>query len=306
MNPLITSTPDAPVNTSPEVPSAEEITVTAADGYRLGATRYEAAGRRRGNVIVIGATGVPQAFYRRFALHACSRGFTVLTIDLRGIGKSRPGSLKGFKADILDWAFLDVAAAVDAMPDDGVPLFMVGHSFGGHAFGLLPNHHRVARFYVFGTGAGWAGWMPPVERLRVQFMWKLVLPALTAWKGYSPWTMLGIGEDLPLGVYRQWRHWCGYPHYFFDDPKVDWIAAKFAEVRTPIIAANALDDLWALPRSRDAFMQGYRNAPVRTVDLDPASELGAIGHMGYFRQKSQRLWDEVLEWFLEESDRPGD
>jgi predicted alpha/beta hydrolase len=50
-------------------------------------------------------------------------------------------------------------------------------------------------------------------------MWRVVAPALVRWKGYLPWSLLGMGEDLPLGVYRQWRRWCGYPHYFFDDPR---------------------------------------------------------------------------------------
>jgi iron complex outermembrane receptor protein len=48
-----------------------------------------------------------------------------------------------------------LAAAVDAMADGSAPLYLVGHSYGGHAFGLLSNHHNVAGFYVFGTGAGW-------------------------------------------------------------------------------------------------------------------------------------------------------
>lgn len=273
------------------------ITLTAADGYRLAATRYDATAPLRGHLIVAGATGVPQGFYRRFAEHARSKGFTVLTLDYRGIGLSRPASLKGFKMNYLDWARLDLAAAVDAMWSDEVPLFMVGHSFGGHAFGLLPNHQRVAGFYTFATGAGWHGWMPWLESLRVRLMWKVVLPPLTRWRGYSPWAMLGLGEDLPAGVFWQWRHWCRFPRYFFDDPRMAGIAEQFAQVRTPIVAANALDDLWALPRSRDAFVQAYCNAPLTRVDLDPARGLGRIGHMGYFRPTAQPLWDQVLDWF---------
>lgn len=83
---------------------------------------------------------------------------------------------------------------------------MVGHSFGGHAFGLLPNHHKLSRCYLYGTGAGWHGWMPFFESLRVRLLWNVVLPLLTKWKGYAPFTMLGMGEDLPLGVYKQWEH----------------------------------------------------------------------------------------------------
>ncbi|MFC3533628.1 alpha/beta fold hydrolase [Vogesella facilis] len=283
------------MNTLPFPDGPQAITLTAADGYPLAATRYAAGAPLCGHLIVAGATGVPQGFYRRFAEYASARGFCVLTLDYRGIGKSRPASLKGFEMDYLDWARLDLAAAVAAMACDSVPLFMVGHSFGGHAFGLLPNHQQVARFYTFATGAGWHGWMPWRERLRVQLMWRWVLPLFTRWKGYSPWALLGLGEDLPLGVFYQWRHWCRFPHYFFDDPQMAGIAEHYAQVRTPIIAANALDDLWALPRSRDAFMQAYRNAPLQRVDLDPGP--GRIGHMGYFRPQAQPLWDDVLAWF---------
>ncbi|MCC6132745.1 MAG: alpha/beta fold hydrolase [Acidobacteria bacterium] len=284
----------------------ESVTLVAADGFQLAATRYEPAGRPLAHLVVAGATGVPQGFYRRFAEHAAGQGFATLTLDYRGIGKSRPASLRGFRMDYLDWARLDLAAAVAAMSSDSLPLFMVGHSFGGHAFGLLPNHERVCAFYTMATGAGWHGWMPPLERVKVLTMWRIMGPVLSAWKGYLPWSLLGMGEDLPLDVYRQWRHWCSYPRYFFEDPAMPHLSAEFARVRTPIVAANALDDLWALPPSRDAFMAGYVNAPWKGVDLSPA-RLGvpAIGHMGYFRPTLRPLWDEILGWFRRQPSRAG-
>lgn len=271
--------------------------LVAADGYVLGACRYPAQKPLRGRLVVAGATAVPQGFYQRFARFASAHGFDVLTFDYRGIGQSRPHSLRGFRMDLLDWARLDLAAAVDAMAAPSLPLYVVGHSYGGHAFGLLPNHHKVAGFYVFGTGAGWHGYMPLGERLRVLAMWKLVLPALTWWKGYCPWKMLRMGEDLPADAYRQWRHWCQFPRYFFDDPAMRGIERVYATVRTPIVAANALDDLWASPRSRDAFVQAYRNAPLQRKDLDPGQAGGTVGHMGYFRPSAESYWRGMLEWF---------
>lgn len=278
--------------------TAVALTLTTLDGTELHARRYEAA-QPRGYIVVAGATGVPQLYYRAFAEYAAQRGYTTLTVDYRGIGLSRPRSLRGFRMRYLDWAHQDLAAAVDAIPDDGLPLYMVGHSFGGHAFGLLPNVERVARFYTFATGAGWHGWMPRLEQLRVQLMWRVVGPLLTRWHGFLAWSRLGMGEDLPMDVYRDWKHWCRYPRYFFDDPAMaERVARRFDRVRTPIVAANAVDDLWAPPASRDAFMAGYRNAPLQRVDLDPRQlGIGPIGHMGYFRRKAQPLWDEVLAWF---------
>jgi predicted alpha/beta hydrolase len=116
--------------------------------------------------------------------------------------------------------------------------------------------------------------------------------------GYQPAKRLGMGEDLPTSVFRQWRHWCRYPHYFFDDPTAADLVRGFARVTLPIAAANALDDDWALPASRDAFFKGYSAAPVQRFDLSPAS-LGVkdIGHMGYFRANvGARLWPQMLGW----------
>jgi predicted alpha/beta hydrolase len=245
--------------------------------------------------VVAGATAVPQGFYRRFAEHAARRGFDVLTLDYRGIGQSAPPTLKGFRMNYLDWGRLDLAAAVEAMRLQGMPLYLVGHSYGGHALGLLPDPGAVHGAYTFATGAGWHGWMPPLERLRVLFMWRVLGPVWTRMHGYLPWSRLGMGEDLPIDVYRQWRHWCRFPRYFFDDPEMAATTERFGDVRFPIVAVNALDDAWAPPASRDAFMAGYRNAEVNNVTLD--TRLGAIGHMGYFRAKAQPLWNDALDWF---------
>lgn len=288
----------------PLATGAEPVTLTTYDGTQIQALRYD-ADAPRGRIVVAGATGVPQLFYRAFAEHAASRGFSTLTLDYRGIGLSRPASLRGFRMNYLDWAHQDLAAAVDAMADERLPLYMVGHSFGGHAFGLLPNVERVARFYTFATGAGWHGWMPSGEQWRVRLLWHVVAPLMTAWSGFLSWSRLGMGEDLPYGVYRDWKRWCSFPRYFFDDPAMaERVKRRFDRVRTPIVAANAIDDRWAPPASRDAFMAGYRNASLQSVDLVPRSlGMESIGHMGYFRRNAQPLWDDVLAWFAAPSER---
>jgi predicted alpha/beta hydrolase len=198
----------------------------------------------------------------------------------------------------LDWGIRDLAAAVEFMDSDDVPLFWIGHSFGGHALGLLPNHHKITAAYCFGTGAGWAGWMPWHEALKVRLLWSCVLPLIVSYKGYMAWSMLGMGEDLPLSVYKDWRRWCAHPHYFFDDPTMAAVARLYAQVRMPCIFANAVDDPWAPPISRDAFIKGYRNLPFLTVDLHPRTKRQPIGHMGYFRTASTDFWNEALDWFV--------
>lgn len=281
----------------------QPITLHTADNYAIGARLFAATGVVKGQLIVAGATGVGQRFYRRFADYASQQGFNVLTLDYRGVGQSAPKSLKDFQMDFADWGQLDLAAAVEYMHRADAPLFLVGHSYGGHALGLLPNHEKITRCYTLGTGAGWHGWMPLAERLKVQFMWSVAFPPLVAWKGYLPWQMLGMGADMPKDVYSQWKRWCSMPHYFFDDPLVrEERKRQFAQVRTELTAAVALDDLWALPASRDAFMDYYSGAQVTRRDIDPQElglAFGRIGHMGYFRPSAQPLWEQILTWFAE-------
>ncbi|MGB3596689.1 alpha/beta hydrolase family protein [Pseudomonas neustonica] len=280
-----------------ETIASQALTLTAADGYPLSATLYPAS-QPIGQLLVGSATGVPQGFYRRFAEYAASRGYSTLTLDYRGIGGSAPASLRGFDMDYLDWAELDLAAGVDYLKGGDLPLYMVGHSFGGHAFGLLPNHSAIGGLYTFGTGAGWHGWMPRSEQLRVLLMWRVIGPLIVRSKGYLAWRKLGMGEDLPKGVYQKWKRWCRFPRYFFEDPHMPGLEARFGEVTTPLTAVSATDDLWASPASRDAFMSAYRNADYTALTVDPlALNLRPLGHMGYFRAHAEPLWHGALDWF---------
>ena len=74
----------------------EPLQLIAADGYRLGALHYAPAGQPKGRLIVAGATGVPQGFYKRFAHYTAAQGMEVWTLDYRGIGLTKPTSLRGF------------------------------------------------------------------------------------------------------------------------------------------------------------------------------------------------------------------
>jgi predicted alpha/beta hydrolase len=276
---------------------SETLQLKADDGTALAATVAAASGSDW--IVVGGATAVPRGFYRRFAEYAQARGVNVLTLDYRGIGGSRPKTLRGYMPDYADWARQDLAAAVAYAAARG-PVYLVGHSYGGHAIGLLPAAQRdqLRAAYVVAGGAGWHGWMPRREQFKVMLLWHVIGPVATTLLGYQPLKRMGIGEDLPVSIYRQWKRWCGFPRYFHDDPAAAELVRAFEDVRLPIAAANALDDSWALPASRDAFFSGYINAPLLTIDIDPRVEgLREIGHMGYFRpQVGAVLWPRMLGW----------
>jgi predicted alpha/beta hydrolase len=104
----------------------------------------------------------------------------------------------------------------------------------------------------------------------------------------------------PLGVYRDWKRWCGFPRYFFDDaaPDARAICKKFERVRIPIAATVSTDDLWAPPKSRDAFFSGYTQASIDRIDITPQQlNVAQIGHMGYYRKDvGAVLWPQIMIW----------
>jgi predicted alpha/beta hydrolase len=275
----------------------EEIELITKDQTTIKAHHYASSyNRPMARLLIAGATGVPQGFYKRFALYAQSKGFEILSLDYRGIGRSAPKTLKNYEVDYLDWARQDLAAGLDYFENE-IPIFVIGHSYGGHAFGLLPNVERTKGLVCMAMTAGWAGHMPIHEQIRVNFLWHFLGPIIVANKGYLAWSALGFGEDLPKRVFDQWKYWCRFPHYFFDDPKQPHLKGQFKKIDKPIWAINAIDDTWGLPRSRNAFLKHYEGAQITTKDLNP-HDLGlkSIGHMGYFRKGAEPLWDQVLDW----------
>jgi len=68
----------------------------AADGYRLGGFtwRHASPDPLRPVVIINAATSVRCRHYSRFAAYLFANGFDVIIYDYRGIGESRPKSMR--------------------------------------------------------------------------------------------------------------------------------------------------------------------------------------------------------------------
>jgi predicted alpha/beta hydrolase len=237
--------------------------------------------------------GAPQSYYKPFAAWLAAQGFLAATFDYRGTGLSRPASLRGFAADILDWARLDCAAMIDAVQAraPGLPLVWIGHSLGGQILPLVPNRARIAKVITVATGSGYWRHYAPRMRLGGWWLWHVAVPLATRLCGYFPGKRLKKVGDLPGGVARQWRRWCLDPDYAAgaEGPAV---RALYAAVETPIVSLSFTDDEYMSPRNTDPLHGFYANAP-KTMKRIAPDDIGArrIGHFGFFRAaREQSLW----------------
>jgi len=271
--------------------------LTARDGYKLGATLFQPAAGNARAVMVMAATGVPQEYYGKFAAFLAERGFTVLTFDYRGIGRSLHGPLRSVKAGMRDWALLDAAAAFEYLEKHHPKgkILAVGHSFGGQAFGLLPRPERIAAALTVGSQSGyWRNW-PALGRA---WMWPathVVLPLVPRLLGYFPGSRLGFGEDLPREVAIEWARWCRNPRYLVGALGVD---AGYARFRAPTRLYSISDDPFAPARAVMALGALYANAKVEIRTIHPKDiNADRIGHFGFFRERFRdSLWREAADW----------
>jgi predicted alpha/beta hydrolase len=287
----------------PGLVEVETFDLPAEDGTLLGATLFHPRAAR-GVLIVHGATATPQSYYRRFAYFAAqATGARVLTYDYRGIGRSRPLSLRGFEATMHDWAVLDGAAAHAhaRVHYRGEPVALIGHSFGGQLVGLLDDARDTQGALLVGSQLAYYRDWPAAQQLRLAFTWRALVPALNAVFGYTP-GRFGLGEDLPRGVSAQWARWCLSPEYLiaeYPDAR-----QRFARFDRPTLFYSFTDDAYAPRGAVEHLLRRLSNAPVEHVRVDPREHGGdRIGHFGFFRPRfAPTLWEDAAAFLREALD----
>ena len=242
-------------------------------------------------MLIVPAMGCGQDYYKAFASWLATQGFTVATFDYRGTGRSRPQALRGFKADIFDWARLDCAAMIDALPER--PLYWIGHSLGGQILPLVPNRESITKAVTVATGSGYWRENSPRIRPMAWWLWFVVTPLVLPLWGYFPGKTLRKVGDLPKGVMQQWRRWCLDPEYAVG---AEGMRAQYAAVRTPIVSLSFCDDEMMSLRNTQSIHGFYSGAP-RTMKRIAPQDVGAkrIGHFGFFRPAYEgSLWRQHL------------
>lgn len=288
---------------TPAAPTpAQGQALVADDGRHLAASWFEPpSGAARAVAVVSPAAGVPRGYYRAFAEWLAGRGYAVLTYDYRGIAGSRRGDLRAEPATMRDWAVLDMSAALAAAEarraTAGLPLLLVGHSFGGNAIGFARGVERADALLAVASQVGEPRLYPGRHRWQAEFFFRAWLPLLVPLFGHLPgWALGPGGQPLPAGVARQWTRWGLQRGWAFADPQMRPHRSASAVV-APVHLWDVADDLsFAPPRAVDALAEQFRNAAVQRLSVAPRDVgVARLGHFGAFRREpGARLWERLL------------
>jgi len=281
-------------------PVGEPVTLTCRDGVVLHGHFWPAKTQAIAGVIINPATGVLARYYHYYADFLAREGFDVLTYDYRGIGLSRPKTLRGCRYRWREWGEQDFDAALRHMDEirPAQPLYVVGHSIGGYLPGLSPLSNRIDRMLTM--GAQYAYWRDYAHGHRARLFWKwhMVMPALTALYGYFPGKKLGWLEDLPAGVANEWSFRGPRMEMTHPAGERDEVLRRFAAVAAPILAVAVSDDDIGTPAAIRRTLGYYRNAERTEVLLTPAVYgLESIGHFSLFHSRHKAgFWQDTLRW----------
>jgi predicted alpha/beta hydrolase len=282
--------------------SPKSIQIKCADGYLLSAKLYHAqnSSNQAFPVLICPATGIVKEFYHAYAEWLSSMGYTVMSFDFRGIGASLHGPLKQSNASIVDWGQLDITAAIDCLLVHTAKekVILLGHSAGGQLLGISPNHAKVAKVIAVAGSTGHVHNLKGKTKFLAPVMFHIVFPISNKLKGYGATKMIGMGENLPKKVAKQWAQFCGTQGYVMHAVKKEKLPDFHAEITCPITAIWASDDEIATPANVNAFLQLYPNATTSMIELKPQQyQHKSIGHMHMFRKSHRNLWQVIEQQF---------
>ena len=276
----------------------EIIKVTCSDNYDLTARFYPAQTEEAlAPILICPATGITTNFYHSFAVWLAEQGHPVMSFDFRGIGGSLYGKLKDSKASIQDWGQLDIPAMIDALikKTGAEQIKMIGHSAGGQLLGIVPNHDKVSRLVSIAGSTGHVKDLKGRTKLLAPVMFNLIFPIARYTIGYGPTSKIGMGEDLPKDVAKQWAQFCSKPGYVANAIGKTIFDDYHAEVKTPITVLRASDDEIASEANVKDLLRLYPNTPTNIIEVKPSEyNHSSIGHMMMFKKSHQNIWSLIL------------
>jgi predicted alpha/beta hydrolase len=294
---------------TPEQSTEQLVEIPTRAGSPLGGTLFIPREPIGQSMVISSATGMLQKFYFAFARYFAGCGYTVLTFDYRGIGRSggTPDALRREGGDLIAWGANDQAGAVRYLKDydPGAQLTVVTHSIGGQVCGFNPEHGHIDRIIMAASQNSYWNYFKGWHRIKMWSFWNIMIPWTTPFFGYFPAKHLGLFENLPKGMVRQWRSWGKQPDYMMAFRDASYL---FDDLTMPILSLSFPADPLAPPKTVDWLAAQYPNARVERIHY--TDEGDAPGHFGYFRPPfKDTLWNLTHQWILTGTWRqatPGD
>ncbi len=276
--------------------SMEKILLKTDDGIELAAHVFKPEKINHQLLLINSATGVRQYIYFSFAKFFASKGFTVITYDYRGIGLSKPLTMKNFKASMRIWGSSDYRSLTQFVIRNfqDYQKFCLGHSVGALLLGMNKDSAIFDKFLFVGTQNAFIGNLKWRIKIEAFIGFGLIQPIFTELLGYFPAHWFGLGESLPKNCAYDWRT------LILNRKSTDKLLlttddySKVLDQKVFVIQAE--DDDWLTDKGvRSLLNNTYPQLKPKFRLIETSeSEKGDIGHINFFRSYNKNLWEIIL------------
>jgi len=253
-------------------------TLTLSDGYTTYVRHWEAVGSARGHLIAVHGVQSHGGWYGRSSQALADAGYRVHFAERRGSGlnTNRRGDAPSFRR-LLD----DVADLIRSLPEDGLPRFLVGISWGGKlATGLQYRHPGLVEGLVLLCPGLFARVSPPLkQRIRI-----------AGCKFRAPTKLFSVPLNDPalFTASPQWQEWIRRDRYGLRLATARFLSESFLldiylkrakkHIRTPVLLMLGGNDrvvdntriraYLAGSASPDVLVEEYADA-AHTLEFEP-------------------------------------
>lgn len=246
-------------------------------------------------MVIAPSADVTQDHYEELAVFLLKKNVAAITFDFRGAGYSAPKELKGYRANLENWAQHDLDAilryAKTIFPKQ--ELIFIGHGIGGEIVGLAPASQFISRMVLVSCALSCSRLRRFRERVWIGAMKNVM--KLTSWLfGYFPGRGLKVLNNLPKGVMDEWIHWCDNENGLFDD----FPDYNYRKLQVPILVFSFSDDWRSQESGVKALLNHFTAACISWYHIKPAQlDARKVGHSGFFQARFEKnLWSFLLTW----------
>lgn len=269
--------------------------------YPIAYTQFSQESEPSKVMLISSATAVKRSYYKKFAVYFAQNGFAVYTFDYSGFGASgnQTDYLKSHRYGVKGWGAIDQAAMVRLIQNrhPNKKIVLVCHSIGGQVTGFNPLNTAFAKVVMAASQSGYWKTYNGIDRLRLWLFWNFFIPVFTPIFGYYPGKSIGIVDNLPKSVVREWRKWGLKKDYFMHFyNNIDY---HFDQMKGPIRMYSFTHDNFASKTGVDWLSNQYKNAKVERIHFDKNTEGKRPGHFGFFKEEFKTdFWEPCLKWLM--------
>ncbi|MHA7833047.1 MAG: alpha/beta fold hydrolase [Algiphilus sp.] len=253
-----------------------------------------------GRLLLLPALGVPARYYDPLAEQLTAAGLETHTLELRGVGDSPLRAARhcdfGFR-ELLDE---DIPAALRPLhaQGDGLPVWLAGHSLGGHLAAISAGRlaPAVDGLALLACGLPWRAAFDARARRRIDLL-RFLIPLCNTVLGYFPGDRVGFGGRQPRRLMREWSQLARTGRYQAEGIDED-LEAGVARYAGPVLSLRLSDDAFAPAAACRAATDKLSSARCQELVLDAAT-LGARADHYRWAREPQAVVERLVAWCRE-------